>query len=65
MNAKVKDLSVEELRSLISDAVREAVEDSIEDLLALSSDGYLKSVEEARSDYKDGRVKYFEEIFDV
>ncbi len=61
----MKDLTVEELRSLISDAVRAAMDDYIEDILALSSDDYLKSVEEARSDYKEGRVKYFEEIFDV
>ncbi|MDI9617367.1 MAG: hypothetical protein QW781_03055 [Methanothrix sp.] len=65
METKVKDLTVEELRSLISDAVRAAMDDYIEDILALSSDDYLKSVEEARSDYKEGRVKYFEEIFDV
>ena len=37
----------------------------IEDLLALSSDEYLRSIEEARTDYKEGKVKYLEEIFDV
>ena len=36
MEAKVKDLTVEELRSLISDVVRGAMEDYIEDILALS-----------------------------
>ncbi|OFV68791.1 MAG: hypothetical protein SCAL_000467 [Candidatus Syntrophoarchaeum caldarius] len=39
--------------------------DSIEDMLALSSDEYLKSIEEARNDYKTGRVRSIEEIFDV
>jgi hypothetical protein len=62
---KIKDLTVGELKALISDAVKESVEDLIEDLLALSSDEYLRSIEEARKDYKEGRVKYFEEIFDV
>ena len=65
METKVKDLTIEELRSLISDTVREAMNDSIEDMLALSSDEYLKSIEEARNDYKTGRVRSIEEIFDV
>jgi len=65
METKVKDLTVGELQSLISDTVREAMEDLIEDLLALSSDEYLRSIEEARSDYKAGKVKYLEELVDV
>lgn len=54
-----------ELHSLISDTVKGTMEDFIEDILALSSDDYLHSINEARSDYKEGRVKNFEEIFDV
>ena len=65
METKVKDLTVVEFRSLMSDTVRGAMEDLIEDLLALSSDEYLRSIEEARTDYKEGKVKYLEEIFDV
>ncbi len=65
METKVKDLTVVEFRSLISDAVREVMEDLIEDMSALSSDEYLRSIEEARTDYKEGKVKYLEEIFDV
>ncbi|MCD5407375.1 MAG: hypothetical protein LRZ99_06765 [Desulfotomaculum sp.] len=65
MEAKVKDLTIEELQSLISDAVRIAMEDHSEDILALSSDQYLKSIKEARNDYKEGKVKCFEEVFDV
>ena len=65
METKVKDLTVGELQSLISDTVREAMEDLIEDILALSSDEYLRSIEEARSDYKAGKVKYLEELVDV
>lgn len=61
MKSKVKDLTVEELKSLISDTVREAMEDLIEDMLALSSEEYLRSIEEARRDYKEGRVKYLDE----
>jgi hypothetical protein len=51
METMVKDLTVGELRSLISDTVRGAMEGLIEDMLALSSDEYLRSIEEARSDY--------------
>jgi hypothetical protein len=36
----------------------------IEDILARSSDEDLRSIEEARSDYKEGNVKYREEIYD-
>ena len=65
METMVKDLTVGELRSLISDTVRGAMEGLIEDMLALSSDDYLRSIEEARSDYKEGKVQSLEEIFDV
>lgn len=63
MAAKVKDLTVEELKSIISDAVRETMGELAEDISALSSEGYLRSIEEARRDYKEGRTKYLEEVF--
>ncbi len=65
METRVKDLTVGELQSLISDTVRGAMEDSIEDLSAISSDEYLRSIEEARSDYKEGKVRHLEDGFDV
>jgi hypothetical protein len=65
METKVKDLTVEELQSLISDTIKSTLEDLIEDMLALSSDEYLQSIEEARKDYKEGRIKYLEDIIDV
>ncbi len=65
IETKVKDLTVVVLHSLISDTVKETMEDLIEDILALSSDEYLHSINEARTDYKEGKVKSFEEIFDV
>lgn len=65
MITKVKDLTVDELRSLVSDTVRGVMEDSIEDMVALTSERYLQSIEEARRDYKEGRVKSFEDVFDV
>jgi len=65
MGTKIKDLSVEELQFLISDTVRETMEDLIEDMLALSSNEYISSIEEARKDYRKGKVKRFEDVFDV
>ena len=62
METKVKDLTVDELQSLISDTIKSTLEDLIEDMLALSSDEYLQSIKEARKDYKEGRIKYLEDI---
>lgn len=64
METKVKDLTVVDLH-LISDAFKDAMDDVIEDVLALTSNNYLKSIEEARNDYKEGKVKSLEEIFNV
>ena len=65
MELKVKDLTVEELRSLISDIVKDAMEELIEDMLALLNEEFLKSIKEAKRDYKEGRVKYLDEVFEV
>jgi len=65
MEAKVKDLTVKELQSLISDTIKSTLEDLIEDMLALSSEEYIESIREARKDYKEGRIKYLEDIIDV
>ena len=35
----------------------------LEDLLASTSPEYLRSIKEARADYKAGRVKTHEEVF--
>jgi lipoate-protein ligase A len=59
---KLKDLTVDEFRTLISNSVRESMEDLLEDLTALSSKEFLNSIKEAREDYKHGRVKSIEEI---
>jgi len=58
----VKDLSVEEFKILISDTIKENMEELLEDIEALSSRKYLDSISEARKDYRKGRVKRIEEI---
>jgi len=51
----------------IIDAVKKmkkAERDSfLEDLLASTSPEYLRSIKEARADYKAGRIKSHEEVF--
>lgn len=56
MSRMVKDLSVEELRTVIRDTVEHTLEDKLEDLQALASESFQRSVEEARQDYREGRV---------
>ncbi len=44
--------------------MKKAERDSfLEDLLASTSPEYLRSIKEARADYKAGRVKSHEEVF--
>ncbi|MHA1761958.1 MAG: hypothetical protein ACTSXA_15210 [Candidatus Heimdallarchaeota archaeon] len=62
MTIKVKDMTTEELRKLITKSVSEAVEDLLEDILGLSGDSYLESIEEARTDYKEGRFIKLEDL---
>jgi hypothetical protein len=65
MNTKIKDLTTDELRTLITNTVKESMEDIIEDLLALSNENYLDSIEEARKYYKNGKIKTFEDVFNI
>jgi PHD/YefM family antitoxin component YafN of YafNO toxin-antitoxin module len=62
MATSVKDLSVDELRSMIEDTVRRTMEDYLEDLQALSSPAYVQSITEAREDFRAGRTVSLEEV---
>mgnify|MGYP007109718371 CR=1 FL=1 len=53
---------MEELKGIVAETVREVLEDWLEDLEALLSRSYVASVEEAREDYREGRVKSLEEV---
>ena len=64
MATTVSDLTVKELKEIISDTVKDSMEDIIEEIMALQSEGYIRSIKEARDDYKKGRVKSFEELFE-
>ena len=65
MAKKISDLTVDQFQLLINETVYKAFEEISEDILALSSPGYVNSIEEARQDYQDGKVKGFEDLFDV
>ncbi|WP_287585276.1 hypothetical protein [Candidatus Borrarchaeum sp.] len=47
MGTKIRDLTTDELRILISETVKEALEDFIEDILEFLSEELVKSVEDA------------------
>lgn len=62
MDIKISDLTVNQLKEIISSTVQETIEDYLEDLKALSSKDYINSIREARADYKAGDFKDHDEI---
>jgi len=64
MSGLVKELSVNELRTVIRDTVEQTLEDKLEDLQALSSRSFLHSIEEAREDFRAGRVTSLDDLLD-
>ena len=65
MSTKLKDLTVEDLKGLISKTVRETMEEVLEDLTAKGSKRFLESVQEAREDYREGRVQDLDDSKDA
>ncbi len=63
MNTKISDLTIDELKELISKTVQEVMADYLEDLKALSGKNYINSIKEAREDYKAGDYKNFDKTF--
>lgn len=56
-------LSVKDLITALQGLSNEDREFFIENLLAATNPDYLKSIEEARKDYKEGRTVSYEELF--
>jgi len=50
-NIKLKDMTADEVRNLISQTVRQTMEEFLEDMLALGSKNFINSIKEAREDY--------------
>ena len=65
MTTKIRDLTIQEFKDLLSSVVKETFEELLEDFTALSSNDFLESIEEARINFKEGKVKSFEEAFYV
>lgn len=62
--ATLKDLTVEELRELVSSAVQEAFDHALESLEASRSEEYRASIREARADSEAGRLATVDELLD-
>ena len=56
MTQRVSDMTTEELQALVESTVRRTLDDYLESLEALSSEKYLASIREARSDYQSGKL---------
>ena len=56
-------ISADEIIGAVKKMKRRDRDAFIEDLLAMTSPDYLKSIKEARADYKAGRTKTHKEIF--
>jgi hypothetical protein len=57
------EIKPEEIIAAVKRMSKLEMENFLEDLLAATSPEYLKSIKEARSDYRTGRVKSHEEVF--
>jgi beta-lactam-binding protein with PASTA domain len=65
MNLKLINISVDDLKDLISNVVEEKIEEVVEELKSISDLDYIKSIEEARKEYKEGKVTDVENILIV
>jgi hypothetical protein len=57
------NLSRQEIIGAVKSMNKRDRDDFLEELLASTSPEYLKSIRDARADYKAGRVKTHEEVF--
>jgi hypothetical protein len=57
------EIKPEEIITAVKRMGKLEMENFLEDLLAATSPEYLKSIKEARSDYKAARIKSHEEVF--
>lgn len=64
-NSKLRDLTISDLRKIISEVVKETIEDIIEDSEALSSSNLINSIKEAREEYKSGNFTNLDDILNV
>lgn len=65
MATHVSELSIEEFKELISESVRTSFEDMLEDYTAMGRPEFLRSIAEAREQYKRGDVTPLEQLSGV
>ncbi len=64
-NTKLSELTIAELKEIISESVVESIQDYFENLEALSSNSYLKSIREAWEEYRAGKTVNLEYLDNV
>ena len=63
LNSIKLEIKPDEIIAAVKKMKKRERDNFLEDLLAATSPEYLKSIKEARSDYKAGRIKRHEEVF--
>jgi hypothetical protein len=61
----INELTIGELKALISETVKETMEEVIENLEALASTDYINAIKEARDEYTAGKTTKLEDLFNV
>lgn len=64
-DTKLNELTVAEFKLLISESVKDVIENLLEDIEASQSKSYLDSIREAREDYKAGRLTSLDDLENV
>ena len=63
LNTIKVEVQPQDIIAAVKKMKKEERDSFLEDLLASTSPEYLRSIKEARADYKSGRVKSHEEVF--
>lgn len=61
----ITELTIGELKSLISETVKETMEEVIENMEALAGTNYINAIKEAREEYTAGKTTKLEDLFNV
>ncbi|TSA27956.1 MAG: hypothetical protein D4R68_04700 [Ignavibacteriales bacterium] len=64
-DTKLNELTVADFKLLISESVKDILENLLEDMEASQNKSYLNSIREAREDYKAGRLTSLDDLENV
>lgn len=62
---KIGDLTIDQLKMIIDEVIKENMGDMLENLEAVSSPKFVRSIERSRKEYKEKKFKDFKEVFNV